>query len=158
MAGGGREIERKFLVVRDRLPPLPRGRRLVQGYLAQQPTVRVRIADDEAPDAKAWLTIKGPGLIDRPELEYTIPVDDARVLLGMAHAKLAKTRHEIEHAGKVWELDVFEDSLAGLLLAEIELSTIDEPFEPPAWVGREVSADPRYTNGALARGQRIPDA
>lgn len=156
MAANGREIERKFLVVRDRVPPLPRGRRLVQGYLAQQPTVRVRIADDGAPDAQAWLTIKGPGLIDRPELEYSIPVADARILLGMAHAKLEKARYEVEHAGKTWELDVFEGPLDGLLLAEIELSAIDEPFEAPPWVGREVSADPRYTNGALARGQRIP--
>jgi adenylate cyclase len=158
MAGGGREIERKFLVDHARLPPLVGGRRLVQGYLAERPTVRVRIADDATADAHAWLTIKGPGLIDRAELEYEIPVADAHVLLGMAHAKLEKTRYEIEHAGKRWELDVFVGALDGLLLAEIELEAVDEAFETPPWVGREVSHDGRYTNGALAREQRMPAA
>ncbi len=158
MTGGGREIERKFLVDRARLPPLLGGRRLVQGYLAERPTVRVRIADDGTDSAHAWLTIKGPGLIDRAELEYEIPVVDARVLLEMAHAQLEKTRYELDHAGKRWEVDVFAGALDGLLLAEIELEAIDEPFEIPTWIGGEVSHDARYSNGALARSQRVPSA
>lgn len=156
MASGGREIERKFLADRAALPPLARGRRLLQGYLAERPTVRVRIADDGAPEARAWLTIKGAGLIDRIELEYEIPVDDARILLAMSHARLEKVRHEVVHAGKRWEVDLFEGALAGLALAEIELASIDEPFDRPPWATREVSADGRYSNASLAASQRVP--
>ncbi len=156
MGSGGREIERKFLVNLAALPTLGRGRRLLQGYLARRPTVRVRIADDGTPEARAWLTIKGAGLIDRLELEYEIPVDDARLLLAMSHARLEKVRHEVEHAGKRWEVDLFEGELAGLVLAEIELTSIDEPFARPAWVTREVSADGRYSNASLAASQRVP--
>ena len=36
------EIERKFLIHEDRLPPLENGAHLVQGYLGSTPTVRVR--------------------------------------------------------------------------------------------------------------------
>jgi adenylate cyclase len=39
---------------------------------------------------------------------------------------------------------------------EIELSRPDELFPKPAWLGKEVSDDPRYTNVSLARYQTIP--
>ena len=40
---------------------------------------------------------------------------------------------------------------AGLVVAEIELETESQSFDFPEWVGSEVSADPRYRNGHLAR-------
>ena len=156
MATHGREIERKFLVRIDALPPLPEPRRFVQGYLADRPTVRVRTSDDGTPNAHAWLTIKGPGVIDRVELEYEIPIADAHLLLDLASATLTKRRYLLEHAGKTWEVDALDGALAGLWLAEIELSAVDETFEPPPWLGREVSHDPRYSNGALARAGTPP--
>ena len=41
-------------------------------------------------------------------------------------------------------------------MPEVELSRTDESFDIPAWVTREVTDDPRYTNGALARAGRAP--
>jgi len=38
-----------------------------------------------------------------------------------------------------------------LILAEIELSSEDEPFEKPAWLGKEVSGDRRYYNSMLTK-------
>lgn len=144
------EIERKFLV--PRLPPLHgvEGRRLVQGYLRadEDASVRVRIAGDAA-----FLTVKGPARgLRRAEYEYPIPVQDAeRILRDLCiAAPVEKVRYRLEHAGYLWELDVFEGRNAGLVVAEVELDDpAEEPPRPP-WVGEEVSGDPRYLNARLA--------
>jgi len=39
---------------------------------------------------------------------------------------------------------------AGLVVAEIELRTEDQPFSRPPWLGREVTHDSRYFNSSLA--------
>jgi CYTH domain-containing protein len=146
-----REIERKFLVHTDRLPELGEGEALVQGYLAFQPSVRVRSAK-----ARAWLTIKGPGQLERAEYEYEIPIDDARGLLQLCAATLTKIRRHVTVGEHVWDLDQFTGAHDGLWLAEVELSAVDEAFARPPWLGAEVTDDPRYTNAALARAGRPP--
>jgi CYTH domain-containing protein len=35
------------------------------------------------------------------------------------------------------------------VVAEIELSSEDEAFEKPVWIGEEVTGDPRYFNSSL---------
>ena len=145
----GIEIERKFLVNADRLPVLPPGERIVQGYVPalNRVTVRVRLRGN-----RAWLTLKGPTTgIRRSEFEYEIPVADAEAMLAelCQGGVIDKTRHEILHAGQRWELDVFAGANAGLLLAELELGSDDEPFALPDWAAEEVSADLRYSNQAL---------
>jgi CYTH domain-containing protein len=153
-----REIERKFLVRADRVPAAARaqGVRLAQGYLAFSPSVRVRLAEGGREGPQAWLTIKGPGLVARDEYEYEIPADDARGLLGLCAATLTKVRYRVPVGGHVWDLDEFTGPHAGLWLAEVELARPDEDFERPPWLDREVTADPRYTNAALARAGRAP--
>jgi adenylate cyclase len=47
-------------------------------------------------------------------------------------------------------VDVFEGDNAGLVIAEIELKDINEPFARPGWLGKEVTDDPRYYNVSLA--------
>ena len=143
------EIERKFLVTDDSWRDGTPGVRIAQGYLSQDPerTARVRIAGE-----KAWLTIKGRTHgITRAEFEYEIPLDDARSLLGLClPSVIDKTRHEISHAGHLWEVDVFHGENAGLVIAEVEL--VDESISPelPPWVGAEVSTEARYFNACLA--------
>lgn len=148
------EIERKFLVdpgFVDQLAGMP-GRRIEQFYLGEgfDPAVRVRILDG----SRAVLTIKGrvEGF-SAAEFEYEIPVADAHEMRDRLNhsAVVAKTRHEISHAGHVWEVDVFEGANAGLVVAEIELSSEDEAFDRPDWCGAEVSHDNRYRNVSLAR-------
>jgi adenylate cyclase len=150
----GIEIERKFLVTgegwRDRVAG--QGVRMRQGYLAaggaDQPSVRVRVAGDQA-----WLTVKGPGGKVRAEFEYPVPVAEAEAMLALSpFAVLGKTRFEVPHAGRLWTVDVFDAPapIAGLILAEIELE--DEASEPPLpdWLGEEVTGEPRYGNAGLA--------
>lgn len=141
------EIERKFLVDTARLPALPEPTRLRQGYLSLTPAVRVRLLTQPDGAQSARLTIKGPGLLSRTELEYPIPVADAPALFSLCGHALTKLRYRLGR----WELDHFLDLPRGeLWLAEIELAAEDEPFERPAWLGQEVTQDPGYANSRLA--------
>ena len=145
----GWEIERKFLVKDDGWRAgVERRTEMVQGYIAGgagTPTVRVRIAD-----GRGVLTVKGKaaGLV-RPEFEYDIPLADAREMLeNLCGTRVVeKTRF---FCGR-WEIDVYSGLNAGLLTAEIELASPDEDFERPAWLGKEVSDDPAYTNSSLSK-------
>lgn len=143
------EIERKFLVTGTEWQAA-RGTTYRQGYLSsvKERTVRVRVVDDQG-----WLTVKGQTEgATRAEFEYPIPVADARALLELCEKPLIeKVRRKIPFAGMVWEVDEFLGENAGLVVAEIELSSADQAFARPAWVGQEVTEDPRYYNSALAR-------
>ncbi len=146
------EIERKFLVTSDGWRQASAILRLRQGYLSTDPkrTVRVRL-DAE----RAWLTVKGKshGAV-RLEFEYSIPASDAEELLGLCDTVIEKRRHLVTWAGHTWEVDEFLGDNAGLVIAELE--AVNEPTleraltDPPPWVGRDVTADPRFTNSALS--------
>lgn len=146
------EIERKFLVKSDSWrAQAGEGVRLIQGYLSADPrlTVRVRIQGDAA-----WLTLKGGAQgISRLEFEYPIPLADAEEMLGAlaVFPPIDKTRYRLHHEGHCWEIDVFAGANAGLVIAELELKSPDEPFARPDWLGEEISDDPRYLNVNLAR-------
>jgi CYTH domain-containing protein len=146
------EIERKFRVNEAawrRLASLLVGVRYVQGYLNRDPerTVRVRIAGEQA-----FLTIKGrTHQATRLEFEYPIPLEEAQALLALCDGPLIdKTRYRLLHAGMTWEVDDFHGDNAGLIVAEIELASEDQPFESPSWLAEEVTHDARYFNSALA--------
>lgn len=155
----GTEIERKFLVHVAHLPALSNGRTIAQGYLSDEPAVRVRYAITASGGAEGFLTVKGRGTISRAEFEYTIPPEHAEAMLALCRTSLRKVRYLFHGSdGHEWEIDKFEGAHAGLWLAEIELSRVDEDFERPQWLGLEVTEDPRYTNVALARAGLKPEA
>jgi adenylate cyclase len=141
------ETERKFLVDMSKLDlGNAAASHYTQGYLTTEPVVRIRAGETEA-----WLTIKGAHEgISRNEYEYRIPHDDAIELLRMCGDRvLEKTRYIVPHAGHDWEVDVFHGGNEGLVVAELELQREGEQFDIPAWVTREVTADPRYSNSYL---------
>lgn len=146
------EIEKKFLVLDDSWQAeAGSGVRYRQGYLSESGpgSVRVRIGGQ-----RAFLNIKSATLAQqRLEYEYEIPLDDAEEMLDRVCTKplVEKTRYEVKHQGHLWEVDVFEADNAGLVVAEIELDRVDEAFVRPAWVGEEVSDDPRYYNVCLVK-------
>lgn len=143
----GIEIERKFLVTGE-FPKVEK-QYLVQGYLNREPgrTMRVRIAE-----SVAWITIKSlTNDYVRQEFEYEIPLPDAREILGLCVGTIVeKHRWIVQHSDHVWEVDEFLGTNAGLVVAEIELSSPDEEFALPGWVGEEVSSDARYHNSQLS--------
>lgn len=145
------EIERKFLV--RYLPELggADGEPMVQGYLRADAggSVRLRITG-----AGAMLNVKGPSEgRQRLEFEYPVPAADAREMLDAlaVGSPVEKVRYRLEYAGYTWELDVFSGRNAGLVVAEVELESTEAEPELPAWVGEEVTDDPRYYNASLAR-------
>jgi CYTH domain-containing protein len=145
----GSEIERKFLVRSEDWKPGAVGVPYRQGYLCRQAarTVRVRVAGGQA-----YLTIKGQAQgITRLEYEYPIPLADAQDLLEQLCLKplIEKTRYRLEFGGRVWEVDEFAGENQGLVVAEVELESPDQPLELPDWVGEEVTHDPRYLNANL---------
>ncbi|MGZ8216891.1 CYTH domain-containing protein [Methylomagnum sp.] len=145
------EVERKFLVNdagwRESVRESARFR---QGYLNNevQCSVRVRVSGD-----RAWLNLKSVTIgAQRHEFEYEIPLADADQMLDILARKplIEKTRHFVDVGPHTWEIDVFEGDNAGLVVAEIELASPDEPFDKPAWVGEEVTFDTRYYNTSLS--------
>ncbi len=146
------EIERKFLVKGDFRQEAYASSHIVQGYLSvnRLNSVRVRIRDD-----KGYITVKGKstnGGLSRFEWEKEISVDEARGLLTLAEpGTIDKTRHLVQNTDGVhtWEVDEFHGANEGLIMAEIELSSEDDTFDRPEWLGEEVTGDPRYYNSSL---------
>ena len=145
----GIEIERKFLIDTNKLPLLKNGYTIKQGYIQtlDHTTVRVRIRNQDA-----FLTIKGKSAgASRLEFEYPIPLQDANDILDALcqSSVIEKTRYLLEHKGHTWEVDVFEGSNKGLVVAEVELDSEGEAFTLPNWVTKEVTDDVRYFNSNL---------
>ena len=145
------EIERKFRTKGVDFLANQEGERLTQGYLSHDPraTVRLRVQGD-----RAWLTIKGKTHgASRSEFEYPIPTADAHAMLKemCPQGVIDKTRYRIQVGEHVWEVDEFHGDTQGLVVAEVELDSEDQPFERPPWLGEEVTDDPRYYNSALSR-------
>ncbi|MCL7750932.1 CYTH domain-containing protein [Guyparkeria hydrothermalis] len=147
-----KEIERKFLLTDEAWRnQIERSERMVQGYLNDQGpvSVRARIAGD-----RAWLNIKSRTLgISRDEFEYEIPLADAERMLDhlTTGPVIDKTRHFVTYGEHLWEIDEFHGENDGLIVAEVELDHVDQPFARPAWLGEEVSHDARYYNVSLVK-------
>lgn len=147
------EIERKFLVDGDYKSASFDSQRIAQGYIAMagKTVVRVRTKGN-----KAFLTIKSaaaPGRIGRPEWEYEIPTKDALELLHLCHpaSVIDKTRYLVREGNHVFEVDEFHGLNHGLVLAEVELTTEDESFVRPQWLGKEVTGNYHYHNSYLSQ-------
>jgi len=144
------EIERKFLVTSDEYLHLAAPVKYMQGYIAILPdrVVRVRTAGETG---YITIKIKISNLV-RKEYEYKIPFRDAEEMLNESCSTgcIIKTRYTFPHEGYIWEVDVFGGLNEGLVVAEIELPSVDTPFTKPSWVGEEVTDDDRYLNANLA--------
>lgn len=148
------EIERKFLVRGELLPPLQGGRDILQGYLCECPQVRFRIAADGAE-----LTVKQEVETGRRhEFEFfsrrNLSGEEARQLAAMAlWPPLRKTRFRIPFGGLVWEVDVYQDENAGLVTADVELPSADCPIDFPPWIdsSADITGEARYANICLTR-------
>ena len=148
------EIERKFLVKGDFKKEAFTATRITQGYLSSVPEriVRIRIKGD-----KGFITVKGlsnSSGVSRFEWEKELPVGEVKALLDLAEpGVIDKTRYLVKNTDGVhtWEIDEFYGDNEGLVIAEVELSDENEPFDRPDWLGEEVTGDPRYFNSMLMK-------
>ena len=146
------EIERKFLVEGEFKSLAFAQSRIMQGYISSKPgrTVRVRIRDD-----KGFLTIKGradEAGLSRYEWEQEIPLADAQDLMKLCEpGMIDKIRYLIRSGSHVFEVDEFFGENEGLIMAEVELSSEDESFDKPSFLGQEVTGDRRFYNSQLMK-------
>lgn len=146
------ETERKFLVRGDFKHLAHTQTRITQGYLCSVPerTVRVRTKGD-----KGFITIKGIGNASgasRYEWEKEIPAEEVTELLKICEpGVIDKTRYQVKAGPHTYEVDEFYGENQGLIVAEVELTTENEDFEKPEWLGEEVTGDVRYYNSMLMK-------
>ncbi len=150
------EIERKYLI---QTPPenyqsFPHTE-MEQGYLSTSPVVRIRRSDDAY-----TLTYKSGGLMVREEYNLPLTKEAYEHLRPKTDGILIhKIRYKIPYQDKYTiELDLFQDDLAPLILAEVEFSTKEEAerFSPPDWFGEDVTFSNRYHNSVLSQaGQAV---
>ena len=145
------EIERKYLI--DKIQFSLEGfccRRIEQGYLCTEPVVRIRRDDDTY-----YLTYKSKGLMVREEYNLPLTREAYEHLKTKADGRIiSKLRYMIPLAGSLTaELDLFQDDLAPLMLAEVEFDTVEEAehFLPPEWFGEDVTSSSKYHNSTLSK-------
>ena len=152
------EIERKWVLD---APPDGLGEheheRVEQGYVALDDHAEVRV---RRKGGKHTLTIKSEPGLSRVEEELAIEPERFDALWALTEGRrVVKTRHLVPLGDDLTaEVDVYEGPLAGLVTAEVEFDSEDasRAFDPPAWLGREVTGDPRYANRALAVNGPVP--
>lgn len=147
------EIERKFLVKNlDFIKESHKQTKIIQGFLNTDPyrTVRIRLKGE-----KGFITIKGIGNqsgTSRLEWEKEISLSDAEMLLPLCEPfPIEKIRYEVLFKNFLYEIDVFSGENEGLILAEIELTSENQYFEKPNWIGEEVTGQKEYYNSYLSK-------
>lgn len=149
------EIEHKFIVDKKHIDLFINSNfntsSIKQGYViddSQKGILRVRIKDDK----KAYLTYKRSTTeYDKHiEIETEIPLDEANLLFDECQRKITKKRYIVPFEGNDWEVDIFDDKLDGLIIAEIEIPSVDKQYNKPEWVGKNVTDDSKFSNRNLA--------
>lgn len=147
------EIERKFLPSLKELPFNPKDfpvREIEQAYLCTSPVVRVRKDNDDY-----FLTYKSKGLMIREEYNLPLTEEAYRHLIAKADGRvITKKRYMIPLDNTLTlELDIFEKDLRPLVIAEIEFPDENTAcsYQPPSWLGEDVTHSPLYHNSVLSR-------
>lgn len=159
------ETERRFLVdfeiLCDSLQYMHSGiaQKIHQFYLSTDPDCTVRIRNINTDGIKnSYLTIKGRrenGSCSEVEFEIHNSKYDELALTGSCGISKKRFCHDVTIHGLLipdlkWEIDVFDEGLKGLVIAEVEVPSIELPIDLPSWIGREITQDNQYSNSNLA--------
>ena len=156
---GYMETERKYTIkeLPANLGELNR-KKIIQAYLCREPVVRIRRSDDEY-----YMTYKGKGFVQREEYNLPLTKEAFEHLLEKADGNvISKTRYLIPLEEALFkdgyrlpdgvelciELDVFDEPLAPLVIAEVEFPDMEcaDAYIPEDWFDEDVSEDPAYHN------------
>jgi len=147
------EIERKFLVTSNNYKNEAfKTTRIIQGFLNthKERTVRIRLIG-----TIGFITVKGPSTNDglsRFEWEKELLKEEAEALLKLCEPGIIdKIRYEVKSGNHIFEVDEFYNENDGLVIAEVELSTENEAFSKPDWLGEEVTGTIKYYNSQLSK-------
>ena len=116
--------------------------------LSNLTTWRIRLSDDTV-----ILTAKGRRVgATATEYEWNLSLELYNSLSLDNLPSIEKIRHYWTGAdGLMWEVDEFEGSIAGLIIAEVELDKEDQEVVIPEWVGLELTNLSGWSNSSLSR-------
>ena len=107
------------------------------------------------------ITLKKPnGHGDFIEIESDVEPKVYESFFALSNCEISKERFLISYGDHIIELDYFKNpELEGLVIAEVELSSIDEHFSVPEWFGQEITGNKQYSNHELFKriqSRKIP--
>ena len=146
------ERERRFIL--DQFPTEASAvlvRHITDRYI-EQTRLRLRQQVDSGGAATFKLTQKIPSQAAGAQQGFLttmyLDAEELRVFARLPAKQIQKTRYSVPPFG----IDVFEGSLAGLILAEAEFESAAEAesLTLPPFIVREVTEDARFTGGRLA--------
>jgi CYTH domain-containing protein len=150
------ERERRFLVARFPTDAtVVRIRRITDHYIeGSRLRLREQRDDDAPPVFKLTQKIPAPaaGAQQGDITTMYLSEEEFRLLAQVPARVLQKTRYSMPPFG----IDVFADTLLGLLLAEAEFDSpaAADALTLPPFIAAEVTADPRFAGGRLVRAAR----
>ena len=114
-------------------------------------TWRIRHRTDKN-GTKIILTTKGKRIgATATEFEWELPFKTYEKLNFEGLPTVVKTRYLWKgDDGLLWEVDEFEGSLSGLVIAEVELESEDQHVTIPSWAGLELTHLKGWSNASLA--------
>lgn len=145
------EIEKKYLInlPMEEISKYPHIT-IEQGYICTNPVIRIRKTDKSY-----YVTYKSSGLMIRQEFEDEISKKQYNVLKTKVDYNLiSKKRYYIPlDESLTVELDVFNDKLEGLIMAEVEFISEESAnnFQPPDWFIKEVTFNTTFHNNNLCK-------
>lgn len=145
------EIEKKYLVLKNKLPKLKNGVLYIQGYFCFNPLIRFRIIENNV--CINIKKIRGEGYI-RDEWEFCNKLNkkDIEKLIKISVKKpVQKIRYKIKHKQLVWEIDIYKKENRGLITADVELPNKNYNIQFPVWIdkNKDITNDKKYFNRNL---------
>ena len=90
--------------------------------------------------------------MSRYEFEKEITLEEAQELMKLCEpGSIDKVRYLVKSGSHTFEVDEFHGENEGLVMAEVELQSEEEPYEKPDFIGEEVTGDRRYYNAYLTK-------
>jgi CYTH domain-containing protein len=158
--GSGRyarpERERRFLVVGS--PPREGPARLIEDRYLTGTSLRlrrVRVGGDTVHKLTQKVRVRGDDPFEVALTNTYLERAEYALLRELPAGVLRKTRYICDVEGVRFAVDEFHGALAGLLLAEVEVTSSDQLLPAPRWRGAEVSHDDRYSGGRLAQATAL---
>ena len=146
------EIERKFLIdgFPEGLQELSRAE-VCRGYLCVRPTVRIRRSRGAA-GTDYRLCFKGEGTIARQEVELPLEPETFARLEELLEMPLVRKDYRVYALPDGLKLEcslVDEETPTAFYYAEVEFASLEEAyaFQPPPFLGREVTEERGYSMG-----------
>lgn len=149
------EIEKKYLINLEisELAKYPYDI-IIQGYISTDPVIRIR-----QKNKSFYITYKSKGLMIRNEFEDKISRKQFESLKPKIDYNLiSKKRYYVPITNNLTgEVDVFENQLEGLVMAEVEFASEEEAnnFIAPNWFIKEVTYNPMFQNSNLCKENNI---